>query len=290
MKDAKNRPSHVQGIIRPLPNNWGCDLSLLQSPVKLPHLGGNKFFKLKGYVDRARELNLTHLITMAGAHSNHLRAFAALAKAEGFQATALVRGDELVDPARQSDIIRFAQAQGVRCFFIARSAYRALREAEPGQRPSLVPNADFAGAVFIPEGGLGAEGVSGIKPWAASLERFETIYLPCATGTTAAGFLAATKSPTRVVAAAVLRNETQVHETMRLLAQNAVDRFELVTQFADTFGKTNGDLTRIAEEYSAAWGIRIDDVYMVRTVLALKGDIEAGRERGKTLLVYTYNE
>ncbi len=280
----------MHGTIRPLSNDWRLDLSLLSSPVKLTHLGGNKFFKLKGYVGRAREQNLSHLITMAGAHSNHLRAFAAFAAAEGFQATALIRGDELADPARKSDTIRFAEAQGVHCLFVSRSVYRELRDAEPRQRRGLIPEVDFAAAVFIPEGGLGAEGVSGVKLWAAAAESFETIYLPCATGTTAAGFLAATKSPTRIVAAAVLRNESQVQDTIRRLAPAAADRFELITDFSGTFGKKNAELIHVAAAYSSAWGIRIDDVYMVRAVLALKRDMENGRARGKTLLVYTYNE
>jgi 1-aminocyclopropane-1-carboxylate deaminase len=104
---------------------------------------------------------------MAGAHSNHLRAFAALSRREQLRAHAIIRGDELRDYTRHSAELRFALDQGVDLSFVSRAAYRELREAvSTADRAALVPDAPWREAVFVPEGGLGAEGVTGVKDWA----------------------------------------------------------------------------------------------------------------------------
>lgn len=281
----------MQGDIRPLQNPWGTDLWLLRSPVTDAHLGGNKYFKLTGYLAYARRQNFTRLITMAGAHSNHLRAFAAMAQRGGYDATALIRGDELEDTARHSAEIRFALAQGTQCIFVSRKIYRQLRETgDDAGRAALLPGVSFAGAVFIPEGGEGHLGMEGVREWARAASRFENVYLPVATGTTAAGFLRATNSATKVTGVAVLRNTAQVQRVIRLLAPEAIQRFELNTAYRGKFSKPSHGLQLAAAEFSALWGITIDATYMVRAVLALQRDALAGRLHGPALLVYTYNE
>lgn len=281
----------MQGVLIPLENTWGTDLWLLRSPVSEAHLGGNKYFKLTGYLTEAKRQNCTRLITMAGAHSNHLRAFATLAKQAGYEATAIIRGDELKDPARHSEEIRFALAHGTHCTFVERSVYRQLRETRSEEeRAALLPAVNFAGTVFIPEGGEGPLGIEGVRAWAGASSRFETIYLPVATGTTAAGFLSATNSITKVMGVAVLGNEGQVRRVIRLLAPGMMHRFELKTAYSRRFGKPAHDMQLAAAEFSALWGITIDATYMAKTVLALREDALAGRIHGPALLVYTYNE
>lgn len=278
-------------MLRRLDNPWGLDLWLLVSDRRVPHLGGNKYHKLVGYLEAAAIEGKNQLITMAGAHSNHLRAFSALTHERGINAIALIRGDELSDERRQSEELRFARRCGTRCIFVTRGIYRQLRETRTtAERSPLVPGVAFDDAVFVPEGGMGFPGLSGVKAWAAEARGFETIWLAVATGTTAAGFLAATKAPTRVAGVAVLKNAAAIHGAIRLLAPGGDTRFDLVEDFAAGFGRVTPELTAIAADFSSRWQVSIDATYMAKVIQALSAAAKQGRARGKTLVVYTYNE
>jgi 1-aminocyclopropane-1-carboxylate deaminase len=255
-------------------------------------LSGNKYYKLQGYLNAARRSAINHLITMAGPRSNHLRAFAAMTRSAGLAATAIIRGDELADQKRHSPELRFARDLGVGCIFVSRDIYRRLRETTAtAERENLLPEAGFSGALFIPEGGLGVPGLEGLRDWAAEATNFETIWLPCATGMTVAGFLAGTKAPTRIMGVAVLNNAAAIQKTIHLLVPDAAPRFDLISDYAATgFAKIPPGVANTAAEYSAKWGVTIDTIYLAKTVAALEHAAKRGELQGRTLLLYTYNE
>ncbi|MBX3722671.1 MAG: pyridoxal-phosphate dependent enzyme [Turneriella sp.] len=278
-------------MLRRLDNPWGIDLWLLVSDIRQPHLGGNKYYKLLGYLETARTERKQHLITMAGAHSNHLRAFAALTRQHGLKATAIIRGDELSDESRQSAEIRFARTLGVECIFVTRALYRLLREADTTTgRTALFPGVDFGSAVFVPEGGLGLPGITGVQCWAAAAQGFETVWLAVATGTTAAGFLTATQAPTRVAGVAVLKNAAAIRENIRRLVPLDATRFDLIEGFESGFGRASATLAALAADFSARWQTTIDTTYLAKVIQALSESARQGKVSGKTLVVYTYNE
>lgn len=285
-------PAQESAVLRQLPNSWQIDLTLLRSPERTPHLGGNKYHKLIGYLEQARSQGKSHLITMAGAHSNHLRAFAVLCRREGLRATALIRGDELAEPSLHSPEINLALACGVRCIYVARSVYRLLRETTGlAALKMLVPEADFDSAVFVPEGGHGPPGVIGVTDWAGHARGFDEVYIACATGTTCAGFLKGTAQKTRIFGVAVGQNQNSVHETISTLAGEAADRFTLLEDYhCGGFGKTTQELRTIAEDLSQQWQLHVDPVYVGKATLALRERALAGQVAGRALLVYTYNE
>ena len=272
-------------------NPWGLDLWILRADPAGRHLGGNKAYKLQGYLARARHAGFSHLITMAGPHSNHLRAFAALTRREGLVGIAIIRGDELVDARRHSEEIRFALECGVRLIFVSRQTYRALRETSTAaERSVLVPDLDFNQAIFVPEGGLGAEALMGVARWAKEATGFDAIFLPCATGATCAGFLVATQAPAQVYGVAVLRNFQAVEAAIATLAPADVGRFNLLEGYATSrFGnpaQTDDELSTIAHRN----GLVADSIYTLRSLAALRDLARVGKLPGRVLLVYTYNE
>jgi 1-aminocyclopropane-1-carboxylate deaminase len=285
------RVNAESGVLTAAQNPWGLDLWILRAEAGPGHAGGNKGYKLRGYLERARREGFSHLITMAGAHSNHLRAFAALTRREGFTATAIVRGDELVDASRHSDEIRFALSCGVRLIFASRQTYRALRETSTiAERSVLVPDVDFDSAVFVPEGGLGVEGLAGVVDWAKAATDFDAIVLPCATGMTCAGFLAATLQPTRVFGVAVLRNSAAVHAAIAALAPDGEQRFMLIEEYAaNRFGRTE-QISDELRDFAFTNNLVADKIYTARALRALSDYARSGKLRGRVLMVYTYNE
>lgn len=273
-------------------NPWGIDLYLLRSAVP-GVLGGNKAAKLGGYIARARREGQHHLVTMAGAHSNHLRAFAALIKNEQLSGTALIRGDELTDVARHSHEIRFAISHGVRCQFIDRATYRQLRSARTGNELAGILGEDLSlhESLFIPEGGLGADGVSGVVAWAQNASDFDHVVLACATGTTAAGFLLASAQHCIVHGVAVLQNSAAVMEAIATFAAAHAARFHLIDKYAPhRFGPWRGTLSAEAAQFSERYFSRADVIYTPRVTAALEDLAHSGQLIGRILFVYTYNE
>jgi 1-aminocyclopropane-1-carboxylate deaminase len=279
-------------VLVQLSNPWNLDLWLLKSDIREPHLGGNKYHKLRGYLGLAVKRGVSRLVTMAGAHSNHLRAFAAACSLHNYRGHAIIRGDELKDKNRQSPELKFAASHKLDISFVSRAVYRQLREAaSDSERAALVPDVPFAEAVFIPEGGLGADGVTGVMDWARAASEFENIFIACATGTTCAGFLHGTDATQKICGVAVVRNAAAVRESIRLLAPGHEQRFELITDYTlGGFAKTTAELLELCTEFSKAWQLTIDPAYVGRVVMALRDRARAGGLSGRVLIVYTYNE
>ncbi len=275
-----------------LPNPWNIDLWLLKSDETRPHLGGNKYHKLRGYLATARKEGTTQLVTMAAAHSNHLRAFAALCRRERLSGTALIRGEELTDTNLHSAELQYAAGQGVDLHFISRAAYRQLREAGHAKaRAAIVPDLSWDKAVYVPEGGHGAAGTVGVADWAREAAGFASVYIACATGTTCAGFLLAAHPNQQVCGVSVLNNADAVRETIRALATGHEKRFELVSGYTlGGFARQSDELLKLCAEFSELWQVTIDPTYMGRVLMALRDRTLAGKISGRVLVVYTYNE
>lgn len=272
-------------------NPWGLDLWILRSNEHRPHLGGNKYYKLLGYVSLARAENRQTLVTMAGAHSNHLRAFAELTHSEGFRSMAIIRGEELIDESRHSAEIRHARQRGTECVYVTRAVYRALRDASGEERADIVPAVDFRNSLFVPEGGLGEPGVLGVRAWASEAQGFDTVILPCATGTTAAGFLLATPAATQIVGIAVLNNRAAVLQAVKGLAGAGACRFHLIADLAGPrFGPYRAPIDPLVSDFIEHNRFPADAVYGLRMLAALAAHSELRRPDQRILLVQTYNE
>ncbi|MFZ5629769.1 MAG: hypothetical protein ACOY5B_11615 [Spirochaetota bacterium] len=274
------------------PNDWGVNLSLLLSDERLPHLGGNKYHKISGYLAEARRQGVQHLLTMAGPHSNHLRAFSAVIAQGEFTGTVLVRGEELNDSARHSEEIRGALHAGVRCIFVTREVYRQLRTARDADTVrQLITVGELPRSVFIPEGGHGPIGTVGVAAWAAQVQDFSDIFIACATGTTCAGFLLDTAVSTRIWGISVVRNESSVMQTISQLAPGHEQRFTLLNEYDQGgFARFGTAHAEFCERLSAEWGLTIDPVYVGKAAAAIADRAQKGFINGRALLVYTYNE
>ena len=57
-------------------------------------ISGNKWFKLKYYLEKAKQTNKGTLVSFGGAYSNHLLALAVTAQINGLRSIALIRGEQ----------------------------------------------------------------------------------------------------------------------------------------------------------------------------------------------------
>ena len=86
-----------------------------------PAISGNKWFKLKYNLVRAREEGINSLLTFGGAYSNHIHAVAAAGKELGFKTIGVIRGEEHLP---LNPTLEFAAGQGMQIVYLNRTDYR----------------------------------------------------------------------------------------------------------------------------------------------------------------------
>src|SRR5258705_12809711 len=69
-------------------------LSVLRLDKTHPVISGNKWFKLKYWIEDARSQGEDHILTFGGAYSNHIVATAAAGKMHGLKTTGAIRGEQ----------------------------------------------------------------------------------------------------------------------------------------------------------------------------------------------------
>ncbi|MBO5392133.1 MAG: 1-aminocyclopropane-1-carboxylate deaminase, partial [Pseudomonas sp.] len=191
--------------LQPLNVEWlqqaGIEAAVLRLDLIDPLISGNKWFKLTDHLRRARAAGADGLISLGGAHSNHLHALAAAGKRFGFATVGLLRGHPQQTPTTL-DLERF----GMQLHWLGFAGYRARHEPDFWQPwQALYPNLHQ-----VPEGGGGLAGALGCMPLVSRVrEQLATIgwqdydawWLAAGTGTTLAGLVLGEEGRRRVYGA-----------------------------------------------------------------------------------------
>ncbi|MBO9566528.1 MAG: pyridoxal-phosphate dependent enzyme [Niastella sp.] len=168
---------YTKAIVQPIPNeSWhakGVHADVLRLDLIHPVLSGNKWFKLKYYLQQAKAQK-QGILTFGGAYSNHLVATAIACKLEDIPAIGIVRGE----PATTlSPTLLEVQTYGMQLQFVSRTTFQdeqaliaSMQEAYPGY-------------LIVPAGGQGAEGVRGATEILSLANRQAYTQIACAIGT-----------------------------------------------------------------------------------------------------------
>jgi len=84
----------LDGIDLPIFNEKKVSVDVLRLDKMHPVISGNKWFKLKYYLQAAKEERKKLLLTFGGAYSNHIVATAAAGKLLGFKTAGIIRGEK----------------------------------------------------------------------------------------------------------------------------------------------------------------------------------------------------
>lgn len=228
-----------------------------------PLISGNKWFKLRGYLELATSLRKSTIVTFGGAYSNHLHAVAAACKLLGVRCAGVVRGER---PSMLSPTLVDAAAMGMDLFFVSRKDYteKKLPEMLLQQHPEHL---------LIPEGGYGPEGIAGAATMLAgvNLPMYSHIITACGTGTTLAGLVLGTTEKQRVTGISVLRNHLSLSDEVdRLLPDRRRGCFEIINGYHQGgYARHTPDLLRFMNEWYRDTGIATDFVYTGKMMFAV---------------------
>ncbi|KPN87346.1 1-aminocyclopropane-1-carboxylate deaminase/D-cysteine desulfhydrase [Pseudomonas nunensis] len=266
-------------------------LAILRLDLIDPLISGNKWFKLIEHLNAADRAGADGIISLGGAHSNHLHALAAAGKRLGFKTVGLLRGHPQDTPTVQ-DLHDF----GMQLHWLGYAGYRARHELDfwqpwQSQYPTLQA---------VPEGGCGLRGAQGCMQLKdlvrAQLQGlgwndYDGWWLACGTGTTLAGLVLAEAGAHSVYGALSVPDDHGVAQQVEAIVREgglSDPAYELVDASLGGFAKVDPLLLEFIEQTEQASGIPLEPLYTGKALLGLKQQVEAGRFPKSTRLIFIH--
>ncbi len=211
----------VDKISRSLFSDKNVEVSVLRLDKIHPVISGNKWFKLRFYLDEAKQLQKKTIFTFGGAWSNHIVATAAACKAAGFNSVGIIRGEEAAD---LSPTLLQANQSGMLLRFISREEYKEKKV------PVELQNDEH---YFIPEGGYGKKGAAGAATILDYCERKDFTHYCCAvgTGTMMAGLINGALPHQMIAGISILKNNFAQEEDVKALSDNKERNFTIIHDY-----------------------------------------------------------
>ncbi|WP_198147277.1 1-aminocyclopropane-1-carboxylate deaminase/D-cysteine desulfhydrase [Gilvimarinus polysaccharolyticus] len=245
-----------------LPNCRAAGVNvLLRRDDQLP--GGNKFYKLFFNLKAAQTAGKDTLVSLGGAHSNHLHALALACKAEKLKSRMLVRG---YAAAADTPTLQDVKAAGGMIEFVGHGEYRRLCQS---QQVALQPNEHL-----IPEGAanpLGEQGASYIGR--AVQQQLGTdvrhIIMAAGTGSTLAGVASGLSGATEALGVSVLKGPAG--GSLYSNGQGQKPRWKMLWGFC---GKGYGRplstaMLRFWQQFEHDNGVLLDPIYTLKMLWAI---------------------
>jgi 1-aminocyclopropane-1-carboxylate deaminase len=258
------QPSILTKVNDPLLEKHQVELWIKRDDLLHPIISGNKWRKLKYILNHALSLDAHTLISMGGAYSNHLHALAYIGKVLGLKTIGLIRGEPA---AHLTPSLLDMQHWGMELRFVSRSEYRLLRQYKHwADLPDLT-----AGQYWLPEGGAQSLALQGVAELVHEIDMtYDTLCVPCGTGTTLAGLVNEVADNVSVLGFAALKNAGFLTADVNaLLPQPRANwRVNLDYHFGG-FAKTTAPLLAFIADFELKNQIPLEPVYTGKMLYAL---------------------
>jgi 1-aminocyclopropane-1-carboxylate deaminase len=195
-------------VVQPLNSlsSKSVQLSTLRTDLIHPVVSGNKWFKLRFYLEEAKRLKCNTIASFGGAYSNHIVALAAVCQMEGLHSAGFIRGE-----SGDSPTLADAKTFGMTLQFIDRENYK--------YKEVVIAENCHPDWFWIPEGGFGILGANGAATILdlPQIATYTHILCACGTGTMMAGLVKASLPHQSVVGISVLKNNSGLNHAVQSL-------------------------------------------------------------------------
>ncbi len=252
-------------FIQPISNEIFTSLNLHLDILRLDKIheivSGNKWFKLKYYMQEAIKNGYTSVATFGGAFSNHIIAVAYACNKLNMQCTGFIRGEE---PAQYSQTLLDATALNMKLEFVSREAYKN-KQAVIDKNPGLY---------FIPEGGYGETGAKGAAEILDTVPQLSTYdYIVCAvgTGTMLAGIANAALPHQQCIGISVMKNNFSLNdEVFSLVRKEAHSRIKILHDYHfGGYAKYSKELIDFMNTQWLSHQLPLDFIYTAKALYAV---------------------
>ncbi len=242
-----------------------------------PHISGNKWFKLKYNLLKAKEQGAKKIISFGGAYSNHLHALAFAGKQFDVPTLGIVRGEKVDNPTLDD-----CKNWGMGLQFVSRADYK--NKTDPTYLQTLADR--HPDSYIIPEGGdneLGKKGCTEIIQ-AEMTNQYDILCCAIGTGTTIAGMCENFKKP--IWGFAPFKNAHSLQEKISNTCQNLkyMDQYHF-----GGFGKVKPELLDFMIRFTSKYDIELDQVYTAKMFYGLQRELKDVKNMAdkKILVVHT---
>lgn len=272
---------HIKPPIQAIPS-FGLfqKVDLLRLDLLHPIVSGNKFYKLRHYIEFALAKGVSTVASFGGPYSNHIVALAYTAKEAGLKSIGYIRtnADEPMTPS-----LKEAKAYGMELVYSGRTDFQSKKEAI---LQSSEANTD---CYFIDEGGYGIVGANGAATILTENNTTQYDYIICAvgTGTMLAGIINAAEPNQKIIGIPVLKNEGSIESEINALLEDKNRPYTLLHQFHQGgYAKTNPMMLDFMNRLWDAEKIPTDIVYTSKLLFGVGQLIKENYfEKNATILV-----
>lgn len=257
-----------------------------------PIVSGNKWYKLRYYIQDAIDLQATYIASFGGPYSNHLVALAFTAKQNNIPCIGYVRSSEgePITPTLQE-----ALNYGMELVFVGRDRFK---EKKDGMVKGLHLSTSTK-IYYIDEGGygiLGAKGAATILSGPAqdttenSYSQYDYIVCAVGTGTMIAGIINASYTNQKVIGISVLKNAESIADEIKTLLLNPSKDFTLLHEFHQGgYAKTTPAQIEFMNTFWEQEKIPTDIVYTGKAMFAVDQLVQANyfKPGSKILVIHS---
>ena len=263
--NALHLPSPTEEIFDECWNSKGIQVFVKRDDLIHPIISGNKWRKLKNYLQTFSFSTHSGLLSFGGAYSNHLYALAFAGHSLGIPTVGIIRGEELTTGSNA--FLSQMNDWGMQLHFISRTVYRS----------KTIP-LEYEKYAVIAEGGFGELAIQGMEILVNELPACDLIYTAVGTGATAIGTAKHTEKP--VIGVLTLNNRSEI-EAHSLPTNLSIEDAYVFGKYA----KQNDELDLFCVEFLQKHGISIEPIYTGRMFYALTEHIKNGHIAPNTKLV-----
>ena len=270
----------------------GIEVSVLRGDLFHPWIQGNKWYKLRHFVEKCLIENNPGFISIGGAWSNHLLALANIASNLGKTSRFLVRGE--IHEWDKAPAVQQMRSFGAELRPVSRNAFKEILSGKLDMKTIWPESGDDCA---VPLGASATETVKHVADWAkhiSGIADFTDILIPAASGGTSAGFLAGLNKNCRLHSVEVLRSGGGIElESLRMLSESKLEQSpELIWHDQYHFGgyaKQNSELFDFQLALEQNFQLPTEHVYSGKLFFAVS-DLARKRvfsEGSKILTIHT---
>jgi len=272
-------PAPLQTIRHSVCEAAQVSLSVLRTDLIDPYIQGNKWYKLRYFLQEALQQNHDTILTFGGAFSNHIFATARTANLLKIKSICIIRGEQTLP---LNPVLDFAQKQGMQLHYWDRTSYRQKESAEMLEKLEK----QFGKFYLIPEGGFGILGLQGAKHILDNVPKFDVLAAACGTGTMAAGLIAACSEQTQKLFFAALKGnflEKNINDLLEKYQEKKFQNWEVCNAYHfGGYAKQTPQLWNFIADFYEQTHIRLEPIYTAKLFFGLLDKIKNGDFLPKT--------
>lgn len=252
----------IQNIISAASVSASCAVDVLRLDKIHPVISGNKWFKLKYYIEEAITSKYSTIGTFGGPYSNHIVAAAYACRQAGFKSMGIIRGER---PALLSDTLQEAKHYGMMLDFVSRHSYDDKK----------IITDRFKHVYWINEGGYGiagAKGASDIFNYVSDAAKYTHVVCAVGTGTMMAGLVNRAYTHQQIIGISAMKGNHALMERVRDLLdeESTAKKYKIYHDFHfGGYAKHPQELLDFMNETWQQYQLPTDIVYTSKTFFAL---------------------